>query len=341
MTTTATGLVVLAVYRPDPDLLARQIHSLRAQTLDSWTCAVGIDGPDDAAVALLSRLVLGDRRFIIREYPENVGVYRHFERLLGNIPDGIDWVALADQDDVWHQSKLARLAEALAEPGVTATMCQARLVDESGLFLGVTNRRAAGLHDLLLRNQVTGSLAMFAVDVVRRSRPFPPATGEAIHDHWLGMCAAALGEVRLIDESLQDYVQHPGNVLGEEQATSVRESWASAMDRGGVTSHLNYLACERWGWRVSLAYGLESNGLGGSVDHDRFLTSVAEGRFSVSVVKTIVGSWLRGCLRARGLASSLLGALWFSVSFRASVPRALCPCGHQSDRGMECRCESS
>src|SRR3954454_25386717 len=100
-----SGFVAMAVYRPNPALLARQISSLRDQTVRDWRCLVGVDGADSETVTLLKELIGGDGRFAVVEYPDNGGVYRHFNRLLEAVPADAAWVALADQDDYWYPNK--------------------------------------------------------------------------------------------------------------------------------------------------------------------------------------------------------------------------------------------
>src|SRR4051794_12492211 len=98
----AGGAIVMAVHRPDPELLVRQIRSLQAQTNRDWTCLVGLDGVDAPAVAQLAALVGNDPRFQMHAFVDNVGHYRHFERLLGMVPVEASWFALCDQDDRWR-----------------------------------------------------------------------------------------------------------------------------------------------------------------------------------------------------------------------------------------------
>ena len=212
------GFVVMAVFRPDPALLTRQIDSLQAQSVADWRCLIGIDGVDPEVRALVLDLVDADVRFEVREYEDNVGVYRHFERLLDSVPVGAAWVSLADQDDVWYTDKFERLLTVLDGPGVAAVSGQARLVDTSGAVLGTTDRLSADLGQLLLRNQVSGALVLFRRSVLDLALPFPGATDIAIHDHWLGVCAAAMGRVVVEDVRVQDYVQHAANVLGSVTA---------------------------------------------------------------------------------------------------------------------------
>jgi hypothetical protein len=307
------GFVVMAVYRPDPLLFKRQIASLLAQAETGWECLIGIDGQDPVTLDLVTGLVGSDARIRVRQYADNVGVYRHFERLLAELPADAGWVALADQDDVWHDTKLSRIIPFLEEPGVTAATCQARLVDVRGRLLGYTDRRPAGLLDLVLRNQVTGSLSVFSADVVRRAIPFPPATSAAVHDHWLAVCAAATGEVRWIDEVLQDYVQHASNVLGEDHATSLG-SVLTSVRRVGVRDHLDMVSREQFGWRVGMARALDQQGPG--VERVRV---VAGGRLSGDLVRQVLSGWRRGRLRGRAAVALLAQAWWFGRVLPSNV----------------------
>lgn len=299
----------MAVHRPDPELLRRQVSSLLSQSLDNWTCRVGIDGTDPAALALLTELTDADDRFVIHPYDDNVGVYRHVERLLGLVGGDASWVALCDQDDSWHPEKLARLVPLLDER-TAAVSCQADVVDRSGRRLGRTSRRSGDVVDLLLRNQLTGSLTVWSRDVVVRALPFPRATAIAVHDHWLAVSAAAIGEVLVVDEVLQDYVQHGGNVIGEARPTRVRDELRSAASRGGLLAHLDHTADERWEWRVAMAEELVRRGL------DRGPASVAADvaarRLTPRLARSIGRSVRRGRLRVRGGAGTLAAAAWAS-----------------------------
>lgn len=251
----ASGVVVMAVHRPDPVLLRRQVASVQAQTAAGWRCLVGLDGVDPPTRQLLDALVGDDPRFDVVEYPDNVGVYRHFERLLADLPADAAWVALADQDDRWYPDKLDTLLATLRQPGVTAVTGLARLVDQHGVVLGRTRRRPGGLAATLLHNQLTGSLSVLRRSVVDLALPFPPATDIAIHDHWLAVCAAWTGRIELCDEVVQDYVQHEGNVLGEARTRTAGET--RRVDQlGGVRPFLGHLVRHRWGWRVAMARGL-------------------------------------------------------------------------------------
>ena len=242
------------MYRPDPDLLRKQLNSIAAQSFTDWTCHVGIDGPDAAALSLTREIVGDDARFVLHTFGENVGFFRNFERLVCLISARARWFALADQDDYWYPTKLSTLLDPLKSPDVMSVSGQARVVDRSGSLLSHTKRRETDLVSLLLNNQITGSLTIFRREILKIALPFPIPTDVAYHDHWLGVTARSLGATMIIDSVVQDYVQHEANSLGEEMPGRFRKRLTilstRATETGGM---LRYLAENRWEWRVRMA----------------------------------------------------------------------------------------
>lgn len=318
--TNDTGAIVMAVYRPRPDLLARQLQSLRHQTLTDWHCLVGIDGPDSATRELLDGLVADDPRFTVVEYPDNVGVYRHFERLLVEVDARADWIALSDQDDYWHPRKLARLVGELSRDGVTAATCQARIVSDDGTVYGTTARLPGDLVDTLLRNQVTGGFSVFRPEVVRRALPFPRGTAVAIHDHWLAVVASAMGRVSYDDAVLMDYVQHGANAIGEDSPTPWRKLIISAVSAGGLRAFTDDFALQVWGWPVSMGQAL----LERFPDHPerRTLLALSEGKFSPGLQRHVLSNIVRRRLRGRAVVGLGAAAVRFRRTQRARGAQA-------------------
>jgi glycosyltransferase involved in cell wall biosynthesis len=317
------GAICVAVYRPDRRLLRRQLESIADQTVPNWVCHIGIDGADPDTLAAIVGIVGDDDRFVIHHFPLNVGFYRNFERTLAAVGDDAAWVALADQDDYWHPSKLERLVAEFAEDDVAAVSGQARLVDGEGFELGLTNRRDPGRFGLLLDNQVTGSFAIFRGDVVQQSLPFPEPTDAAYHDHWLGLVAAANGRIVFVDEALQDYVQHGANVLGEERGSRLGLRARSLRERGGRGGMIRYLATDRWGWRVTMARALNDRGL---VNDSRGGVEVAaRGRLSFALLVQFIVAILRRRAPLARASALLVGAFaWREprLTTSAGSPRA-------------------
>lgn len=310
-TVACSGTVLMAVYRPDVALLRRQVTSLMEQTLRDWQCFVAIDGPDADARAVLVDLVGADPRFHVMEHAENLGHYRNFERLTELVPDDAAWVAYCDQDDRWYPQKLEMLVSELdRDPGRTAVTGSARIVDDAGTVLGMSRRTPASVGRLLLRNELTGSFTVFRSDVPRLALPFPPETRIAVHDHWLAVCAASIGEVVFLDELVQDYVQHQGNAIGEPTPSLLRSlrEFAGAPSR---RAHLEFMSREKWGWRVSMARTLLPRLEGRGLRLSPVVAAVAEGGMSPALPKLLFNEVRSEGLPARtGLAMGA-AALWW------------------------------
>jgi hypothetical protein len=193
---TAVIAVCLAVHRPDPARLARQLASLDAQEGVEWT-------------------------LVRRDDDDGVGAWRAFERCYERVGRDVAVVAPCDQDDVWHPTKLAALEAAMA-PGVALAFCDLRIVDSDGRVLSPTywTNRVPTWDDLgaqLQTNVVTGTACLVRRDVLDVALPFPEELAGSFHDHWLAACALAVGRLAYVDRPLVDYVQHGGNVVGWSQ----------------------------------------------------------------------------------------------------------------------------
>ena len=193
----ATVAVCLAVHRPDPELLRRQLASLDAQTY-------------------------ADRVLVREDDAAGIGAYRAFERCLARAPADPRFVAPCDQDDVWHPDKLAVLVDALERSGALLAYCDLRIVRPDGTVLSETywtdrDNGAGDMADLLATNVVTGAASVLRREVLDLALPFPDAVDGSYHDHWLALCALALGDVAYVDRPLVDYVQHGANLVGHAE----------------------------------------------------------------------------------------------------------------------------
>jgi hypothetical protein len=213
--------ICMATYNPPAQLLRRQVESIRAQTHPNWVCVVSDDCSDPSRVADLQQLLADDPRFVVSRSPRRLGFYRNFERALALAPEHAGYVALSDQDDVWHPDKLATLIERLG--GAQLVYSDARIIGTDGRLISDTYWRErrnnhTDLLSLLVANSVTGAASLFPRELLRHALPFPPAQFAHFHDHWLGLTALALGDIEFVERPLYDYVQHDQAVLGHENA---------------------------------------------------------------------------------------------------------------------------
>ncbi|TLM85734.1 glycosyltransferase [Pseudarthrobacter sp. NamE2] len=204
-------------------MFARQLQSIQAQTHTQFVCLISVDGNPEPVRAMVRRACGQDDRFRVLGYENRLGFHHNFERALKEVPAEARWVALSDQDDYWYSEKLSTLLPQLDETALVTG--QARVVspeisatDRDPTKGNLTDRRSVGAADLIANNQVTGSLCVFRREVLNLALPFPSMpTPAQYHDHWIGICALAVGGVKVQNLVLQDYIQHGGNVVGESR----------------------------------------------------------------------------------------------------------------------------
>ena len=236
---TAAGPLVaicMATHEPPMELFRRQVESIRAQTHGNWACMVSDDCSSRARFAELEAELAGDPRFAVSRSPRRLGFYGNFERALAMAPAEADYVAMADQDDRWHQDKLATLLDHIGAGQLAYS--DARLVTPDGELLADTywalrRNNHTSISTLLMANTVTGAASLLRRDLLDYALPFPPAQFAHFHDHWIALTALALGEIEFVDRPLYDYTQHDSAVLGHAAAnrrTEMRERLAKVCE---------------------------------------------------------------------------------------------------------------
>lgn len=167
--------------------------------------------------------------FPVRLYvnEERLGSTKNFEKAIGLCTGEI--IALADQDDVWHSTKLAQIELAfLARPKLGLVFSDLEIVDEQLKPLGYSawqsihfdlkKRRLVNagrpLNVLLKYNVVTGCAMAFRARWRDLILPIPKFEHKIIHDYWIALLIAAVSEVSLINRALVKYRQHASQQLG-------------------------------------------------------------------------------------------------------------------------------
>lgn len=236
-----TGVVVLAAYKPDYELFGRQLRSIQNQTVRDFVCIITVDGGVDEVAEYIDREFGDDERFRVVGSATRLGYYLNFERGLLTVPPEAAWVGLSDQDDYWYPMKLETLIPHLQS--VALVSGQARVVDQSGVVIAESTARVnVPLENLLIQNQVTGGMSLFRRSLLDTALPFPRLeTLTQNHDHWLGLCAAAREGYAIVDQVVQDYVQHGNNAIGEADpkfsfTKSLRRARSHALKFEGTAS---------------------------------------------------------------------------------------------------------
>lgn len=226
-------LVLLPVYNGQR-FLVQQVESILNQAGVGTHLVCRDDGSSDGSSRVLHdlRLRWPGRITVLEDDLGNLGASGNFSCLMRQAldlePSGLgraNYIALSDQDDVWHPDKLAIGLAAIRSleqqrPGTPALVhSDLRVIEEDGREIAPSMARYQGLRpDLsslsaqLLSNTLTGCTSLMNRTLLEKALPVPP---EAImHDWWLSLVASALGSRRYLDQPLIDYRQHAANAIG-------------------------------------------------------------------------------------------------------------------------------
>lgn len=224
--------------------LDTQLQSLARQTRRPDELVVCDDHSEDETCELVVRFARHAPfpvRLVIN--PLRLGVTRNFSQAI-SLCQG-EFIALCDQDDRWHATKLQYLEDALAVSDCLGYVwSNADLVDES---LRPTGRRlwdvlgpGAGQRELLLggrgmevlvrNNVVTGTMMLFRSSFRDVICPIPDGW---LHDAWTALMLTAISDCAMVDRPLADYRQHGQQQIGARQHGLLRQlETARRMEHG-------------------------------------------------------------------------------------------------------------
>ena len=239
--------IALATYNGRTYLL-ELLASLEAQSWPNLEVVVSDDASTDGTPELLAAYA-GRVPVRLVTSGERVGIVRNFERALAGCRG--EYIALADQDDVWAPEKVTDLMRDLqlvenvrGRSTPALSFCDIELVDATlcclskSLFdITAKSRRAERLRDFLLSNHVPGCAMLVNRAALERALPFPARI--VMHDWWLAMVVASFGEIRHVAAPHLKYRQHENNAVGAS-ATNQRpgartECGIEAAERRGAS----------------------------------------------------------------------------------------------------------
>lgn len=205
--------VAMATYNGEK-YLCEQLDSILAQTYPNLEIIIVDDGSLDGTLSILSEYQQRYTQITIFPNMINLGVVKSFERAIG-LCSG-DYVALADQDDVWFPNKISELFEQIGSNLLIHS--DDILVDDNLQILQASHfawgkqSDKSNFFDYLVNVNVTGCTAMLSRELLNFTLPFKSYS--LPHDWYLTYYAAYLGRVKLHLKPLLYYRQHAVNVSG-------------------------------------------------------------------------------------------------------------------------------
>ena len=208
--------------------LPQQLESILRQTHQNIELVICDDCSQDGSLKLLAEYAAKDDRIRLFKNDENLGYVKNFEKAI-SLCKG-DFIAMADQDDVWAENHIEVLLENIG--GCDLIGANAELVDEKLKPLGDTmlsaNKRdflpqtkEEWFFFLLHCNIFQGAATLFRRSLLKKALPLPD--GVPFHDHWLALIAASKGNgVKYTPECLLLYRQHGTNQTENEKWNTLK-----------------------------------------------------------------------------------------------------------------------
>ena len=207
--------------------LPAQLQTIMAQSRPPDEIVICDDASTDNTRTLLEDFAAKSSIPVTLHFNEqNLGSIKNFERAI-TLCTG-DVIALSDQDDVWRNDKLERFETVLnSSPTAGLVFSDADVVDEN---LKPLNRRmwdevgfdihkrklvqmGRALEVLITGWTVTGATMAFRSRFVKLSLPIPDEIA-MIHDGWIALTIAAVGDVVALEDPLVHYRQHARQQIG-------------------------------------------------------------------------------------------------------------------------------
>jgi rhamnosyltransferase len=238
--------------------LQQQVDSIFDQAGVRITLFVSVDRSTDGTEEWFSKLQANNGRVVLLPFGQSFGgAAQNFFRMLRDIDFSVfDYVAYADQDDIWLPGKLVRATEQLMHLGADGYSSDIVAFWESGRSTYIKKSYTQRTWDYLFESAGPGcafvmsrKLALDVQDTLRRNQKMSQDVG--LHDWFTYALARAHGYRWIIDDyaSLM-YRQHDTNQVG------VNSGWAAFVWR--AQRILN-------GWGLSQSRLIAS--LVGQVDH--------------------------------------------------------------------------
>ncbi|MBA2795028.1 glycosyltransferase family 2 protein [Streptococcus porcinus] len=222
--------ILMSTYNGE-QFLAEQIESIRNQTIQEWRLLIRDDGSSDKTPEIIEEYVAKDSRihFINAENRENYGVIKNFFTLLKY--EKADYYFFSDQDDIWLPDKMAiQLEEAKKYDTDTPLLVYTdlKVVNShletmyDSMISYQSNHANTSLLEELTENTVTGGTTL--INHALASYWADPSD-LLMHDWFLALIAASMGNLVYLDSVTELYRQHEANVLGARTWSKRMKTW--------------------------------------------------------------------------------------------------------------------
>ncbi|MBL0181105.1 MAG: glycosyltransferase [Chitinophagaceae bacterium] len=201
--------VAMCTYNGDV-YLKDQLETIVKQTYPNLEIVLVDDCSTDNTVQVIQEMQANDSRIHFFQNEKNIGYNKNFEKVF-SLCRG-DFIAIADQDDIWEVNKIEYIMKAWPEGSLF-------IYSLSGNFSNndFADRKPApdvvytnidDVHKLVFNSPVHGHACMFKKELLPMCVPFPDTI---YYDWWMSMHAAATGYIGCIPKTLTWHRAHNSN----------------------------------------------------------------------------------------------------------------------------------
>jgi len=210
--------VAMATYNGER-FLAEQLDSILNQTYQNIELIVCDDGSKDDTLVILNKYAKEYSNMKVFQNEYNLGYIKNFEKAFTQCKG--DYIAPADQDDVWELDKLEVLMNNIGDNSLIFS--NTSIINEQGEIICASKeerlRREYAFYTnhthafLLFKGLAQGCTTLFTRNVLEQAFPF--AGGQMSHDWWVSVVASYNGGLGCVTRPLIRYRKHDTSVTGE------------------------------------------------------------------------------------------------------------------------------
>lgn len=223
--------------------LREQLDSILTQSVSDFELVVCDDCSSDSTWAILQEYEKKDTRIKTVHNERNLGFVKNFEKAVSCCKG--DYIALADQDDIWKNNHLEILLRNMGT--ASASVGNALIMDASGTISNellsdrdryfVDGNNADRLFRILFYgNPFQGTSALYGRELF--SYVFPIPENIDYHDAWFAAFACCLGGLNYTFDAVTNYRLHGENASGSHNLRFFAQAVGAFVRKGWKTDRV-------------------------------------------------------------------------------------------------------
>ncbi len=207
--------IAMCTYNGDR-FIKEQLDSILKQTYKNLEIIICDDCSSDNTINIIKEYMKNDNRIKFFQNEKNMGFVKNFEQAI-SLCKG-DFIALADQDDIWKLDKLEVFLEKIQENVLIYS--DAILIDIDSNEVGTQLIRpdrclVSGKcnKSFFLSNCVSGNTLMFKKELIQHILPIPAKI--SYHDIWIAFVASTYSTITYTDEAMTYYRRYADQVTNK------------------------------------------------------------------------------------------------------------------------------